>query len=1221
MGIRQGLFAAPQAKEPPKADSLDPVKAARRLQHMVRQVTSEEFRWQDSHYGQDSYYGRELLFLIANNEWTRATHETIGITRSDSVDTQIKIEVDLEQITHEAFRSRPRKLWLPLLILSGPRRGTPAADPESLTQTPPGRAGPAADRRPWLRGRSAASAVRDSDTIKPDPLASLTVTDATGRLMALLPGTDVWHRISAAMAEIIINLAVASWSGPDNERPTSTRDQRLLLSAAIYRLLQARNDNPSGAGPDRTPSGAQPLREEWSGDGKMAGRIGAAKGRLDGLLAHYAEENAGTDDLTRAASAFVLTQRAIEVLEGFAEAIVVVVAVSSTSTPTVFTVHAPTRRLREDGPRPIVGWPRARLLIDLLLPSADADRLVQVDLPDGVSFDNSKSSSPRGGMTIEVRRPRPLEALISLVSDLTGDDEHDQCPGPVRSCLADLAMVKAEASIEALRHHLAGSAGDPDARAGLTRVARERLARLHSELDTLAADRDASTDRLRELWHEGDWLPEKFYRPTLVDTLSPRAAVARAAGIEAVSQRAEPVSARIEVNVAVADAEFFSVARFAGMMSMLLTAVVLIFFAVAAVRHHDESLDSPSPEVLAATLTLFSVILAGRLRHPDTSTLRGLLSSTGTWLIVFSVMPTVILAIALAFHVSGWAAVLWATCAIAIQLLLELVMYRGPLSDMGSPRRPPRRKLSTWPAPAYEQSDILHTTWWRSTTAEALMIGTQAHAYVVWEHSRTPALYDLLRDAHARQPSAAASGLWRSAREAPQGRDARAVVRGAAGAILGMARDRSRPVAGAGDRDGAANSANILALLRSGTTKQALTFIIFREQPTPEWADRIKAQPVTLDPDRLAPLEASTDDIDILIGLAPDDQAPTLAEHPLTKVLRVASAHQLLVLDSQHPVPAPSAVRVDWRWSRIRVGLRGTDVRRLAGFLAGIYRLAAAPASWDVRVQMTPARAPQPLNPAGPREQGFTTGRLVLDTDMDAVTRADGIEHKHRGSRWRLMAICADARVGIETDLIQRLAAMDQHMRLAGINYATMHGMAVILLLGCQDASHPIGDPRDLLASLSSAGTNVAVPVDQWQTCERLGHASRYPLLRVRLRNQDRPGAILDLLNLLGAYLRRGFPSISGPINTWYAQSEITSGHAAFTRLSAPLPIKDGSAGDWPEAKVQEFRRILAQIENDMRHASIRTAADSPKDSIGEPGLTDEPVISVNFVEAPADSA
>jgi hypothetical protein len=1231
MGIRQGIFAAAKANEPANPDSLDIITVARRLRHTVRQVTSEEFRWQDSHYGQDSYYGRELLFLIANNEWTRATHEIVDITRSDSVDTQIKVEVDLEQITHEAFRSRPRKLWLPLLVLSGSRR-----DPPAPSERP---------SRRWLPRRRKASTGRDGREVKPDPFASLTVTDAAGRLVALLPSTDVWHRISAALAEIIINIGVASWSGSDSERPTSTRDQRLLLSAAIYRLLQARKDDPSDASPDAMLVPGEPARDKWQGDGKMAGRIGTAKGRLDNLLAHYIQgyadpknhddgqtgvllagnyrQPSGTGNgLAQVASAFVLTRRAVEVLEGLAEAIVVVVPVSSAVTPTVFTVHAPTRQLRERL-RPIVGWPRARLLIDLLLPSADADRLVQVNLPDGVSFDNSKAPSPRGGMAIEVRRPRPLDQLASLMTNLTERDGGEPQPGPVRRCVADLAMVKAEASIEALRHHLVNSTGDPDKDIRLTHGVREKLAGVHSELDALETDRDGHAGRLEEVWHAGDWLPEKLYRPTRVDTLSPRAAVARTAGIEDVSQRAAPLRARIEVNVAVADAEFFSVARFAGIMSVLLTGVVLVFFIVAAVRHHDESLDSPSPEVLAAILTLFSAILAGRLRHPDTSTLRGLLSSTGTWLIVFSVMPTVILAVALAFHVSGWPAVFWAAGAIGIQLFLELVMYRGPLSDMGSPRRLPRRRLSTWPRPAYEQSEILHTGWWRSTTAEALMIGTQAHAYVVWEHFKTPALYDLLLHAHVMRPPSGTPAFWLADPEASPEREEPVAAPQPARAYTGSPRPGPYSAAGTGDADsvnGAANWANILALLRSGTTRQALTFIIFREQPVPEWADSIQAKPVTLDPDRLAPLEVSADDIDILIGLAPDNPVPLLADHPLTKVLNVASTRQLVILDAQHPVPTPSAARIDWRWSRIRVGLRGGDIYRIADFLADIHGLAAANASWDVRVQLTPARAPRPLHPVEERE--FTAGRLVLDSDMDAVTKASGTRHEHRGSRWRLMAICADARVGIEHDLIQRLATMDQHMRLAGINYATMHGMAVILLLGCQDASHPIADRGDLLAFLSSAGTNVAIPVDEWQSCLELGHAGQYPLLRIRLRSQDRPGAILDLLHLLETYLRQGFPLIRGEINTWYAQSEITSGHAAFTRFSAPLPIKDGSARDWPEFKVQELTRILEQIENDVRHATIRAAAArSPMDAfLGGAGIADEPVISINFIEAPPES-
>ena len=79
---------------------------AAELWQIVTRVSAEEFRWQESHYDSDSRRGRELLFLIANNEWVRATSEIIDISRSDSIETTIKIDVDLDRVTHEAFRNR-----------------------------------------------------------------------------------------------------------------------------------------------------------------------------------------------------------------------------------------------------------------------------------------------------------------------------------------------------------------------------------------------------------------------------------------------------------------------------------------------------------------------------------------------------------------------------------------------------------------------------------------------------------------------------------------------------------------------------------------------------------------------------------------------------------------------------------------------------------------------------------------------------------------------------------------------------------------------------------------------------------------------------------------------------------------------------------------------------------------------------------------------------------
>ena len=72
------------------------LKRAQDLWKLVKRITPEEFHWQESHYDRDSRLGRELLFLIANNEWVRATSEIVDIARSDAVDTTIKIDIDLD---------------------------------------------------------------------------------------------------------------------------------------------------------------------------------------------------------------------------------------------------------------------------------------------------------------------------------------------------------------------------------------------------------------------------------------------------------------------------------------------------------------------------------------------------------------------------------------------------------------------------------------------------------------------------------------------------------------------------------------------------------------------------------------------------------------------------------------------------------------------------------------------------------------------------------------------------------------------------------------------------------------------------------------------------------------------------------------------------------------------------------------------------------------------
>ena len=322
-------------KEPDNAKEIRQTRrSAWRVWRFVGSITTEDFRWQESHYDHDSRHGRELLFLIANNEWIRGTSEIIEVSRSDAIDSTIKIDIDLNQVTHEAFNDRWGRFWLPIIVL-----------PPEISDS-----------------RSQRSVQYRQE---PDPFA--TVTDASGTLLAMLPNADVRHRISAAMAEIIVNMAVARWIGPEDGRPTATRDQRLVLSAAIYRLLCS-----GTAGPPRTSSAADagaPALGRPKGSWRLS-RLDNAKAELGKLFRPYMglpeEEPEGAVPAATASDAasdgsahaqasglssrwdrstLELTRRAIAVLEAFARSPIVVVPIDRESTPTVLTVRVPTREM------------------------------------------------------------------------------------------------------------------------------------------------------------------------------------------------------------------------------------------------------------------------------------------------------------------------------------------------------------------------------------------------------------------------------------------------------------------------------------------------------------------------------------------------------------------------------------------------------------------------------------------------------------------------------------------------------------------------------------------------------------------------------------------------------------------------------------------------------------------------------------------------------------
>ncbi len=1270
----QGAATSPAAASVPAGPSPDDIlDAAQWLRTIARGITGDEFARQDARYSRDSRYGRELLFLMAYNGWIRGTTENVNISRSDAVDTSITMELDLGQITHEAFHHQGGDIWLPLLVLPvqrpdpdpDPARARSASQAEGRQRIPvaalfrrPGRPRSAEEARTILGrpGRIGLPALLELLRLQwpprrvhrpdPDPFTSLTVTDAAGDLLPIVPQADVRHWIAAAMAEIIVNMAVARWVGKSGKRPTATRDQRLILSAAIYRLLQPEAWGlPGGSASQAAPSRSRPDRPRPGrprpgrlGPGRpRPGRLGHAQAELDALLGAYIDDyqrepgdhqpdQATTESPEEPERSFgqLLTQRAVQILQALALSAIVVVPVDRARTPTLVTASLPPRRLYR---YPVWGMapPCAELLIDLLLPSLDADRQVRVGLPDGVSLE-VPTTSLSADLVIEVEPPSPLTDLQELMSRLAGPGS-DTMPAATRQCLADLTMVKAGATLETLRHYqLCPTGADADqatSRAGI------RLRRLRRELVRLSdADGDAARaalTALRRTWKEGSWLAHPLRRRTAPDPLGPRLAVGRAAFIEEISLRGTARRGRIAVRVEITDAEYFAVARFAGTVSIILMLVVLGFLLIAQIWHKDLSGTGPSPEVLASVLTLFSAIQAGRIERLDRSTLRGMISSGATWLVVASILPTFMLAVFLAFKASGWIPIGVAAGAILLQLGLQVVMWGRPLLARMLSGRRRRQWLWTSPPPDYTRWGVLQSHWWRNTTADALKLGRQAEAYIVWEHEGTPSLTDLLV-VQARQtvPPAPVPGLGAARRLLYRIRDplmesymSRVTAAGQA------AQPGNGNGNGLGDGMPDAPPPNLLALLRSGTANQAFTFVVFREEPDPKWAEGLDAKPVALAPDRLAPMENPADEVDIFVSVPPKPDWPAIAQHPIMAVLKAARGQRLMVLEASLPVPPPAGAHQDRIWARVRVGLRDGEIGRLPTFLDELQerisdRRYGPCHAWVRTLPDGGLRVVAPPPPAA----GSGQARPVLASDIDVIARVTGPRPAEPPVRdWRVLALCADARAGIEADILRWMGRCWPGMRLAALSYAVLHGTAVLLMLAHQpDGS--TGRKHDLnRLNRHYTEANVQVLWNEWQSPQQLGLVPDEPLLGVHIDAPDQPGLLLDTLRSLQETLQETLQAAQQTVvpgqpdmknGAWYALTRVTAWSTA--RLTIRLPTTAEEVRRWDRAKFEEIERLTRQRA--IHAAGLRRAASLTGDPLGAP---EDTVISVNLIRGPDD--
>jgi len=1168
---------------------------AARLLTIIPRVTLEEFFWQDSHYSTDSRLGRELLYLIANDEWIVTTTEILDVSRSDAVETTIRFDLDLDRITHEAFREETGLMWLPVLTLA---RG----DPDTGHQED----------------------------------GTLTVTDARGTDLSPVPQSDVRHQVAAALAEIIVNFAfarlpVSDTPGASVQRPAAGRDQRLLLAAALFRLLsEDTGDPPATTGPQN-------------------GRLATATRRLVDLLRPWiADPQSAQAPPSPLAS--IAADRITRIIDALTGAVVVVIGVDRPQHPVVLNVTAPSRRLslthsyprwlRWLGPLRLLALlqPRGQLRLDLLLPSADADRHVQIQLPDEVTIDAERTVLPGQGLRI---RSGPLPA-VSQLEDLVGQLRVQQpLDHAIRRALADLALVKVDALAEALRWHSVVPArvrsGTPDDLLTVadeeldeaTDVARYRLAALREALAAVTTGAGAEQEqdnigRLCRVWDgwarpgadpdPGDWITSPLLRRTVTGSPGPRRLDSRVVHTENVSQRVIPTSAQVNVPVHVPDARFGSVARFSGLMSALLMLVVLTFFVVhrAAPRVIPTS---PSAEALASALTLFSVIQFGRIEVPDRSTLRGLLSFAGTALIVASLLPTIVLAILFAFTVTGWTPIIAAVVLFALQAWFVITLTWGPIAPGAGANARPVRLLRTEEGLGYARAGVLHAEWWRSTTGSALVTGREAHAYVIWEHPDRsteqplePSLHRLLGTAlHSRAQLGRAAAFttrlrarrtelksWESAEPARPSPNP---------AVIEEAEEAEATVT---EPALAQWPPNLLALLRSGTAREALTFLVFREPPQ-DWPPPGGIR-IPIDPDRLPATDDSRAPVDIWVGIPLSFTA--LREHALLATLHCAATAGLFLHDMQLPAPPPAAGGPSRQcvWSRFRIGLLDEEIRLLGPFLRELRsRLASDGSALRVLVRTSSQGSLHELPVGGPPPVAGS-GRLVLASELDVVPMADD----HSGGSWRVLAICADAHTGLEHTILDVLADSSPGLRLTAISHALLHGTTVLLMLCHQIGSHGNLRVADILAG-KLPGAGVTVAVDEWQTAVQLGRIEPDPLLRVRVRSQDRPGVLLDVLDALRPALRTALPQNRDPYGgVWHALLTVAAGRAASARISVRLKVGEEQVRGWDDAK-------FGAIERDARSHALRAAAVRQASGVihaGEYGAPENTVITVGLIRS-----
>jgi hypothetical protein len=313
----------------------------------------------------------------------------------------------------------------------------------------------------------------------------------------------------------------------------------------------------------------------------------------------------------------------------------------------------------------------------------------------------------------------------------------------------------------------------------------------------------------------------------------------------------------------------------------------------------------------------------------------------------------------------------------------------------------------------------------------------------------------------------------------------------------------------------------------------------------------------------------------------------------------------------------------DRQWARVRVALRDTkDIHKLSEFLDEIYKNIVVPNhSGDlIAIQATPSVQPRPIeeSPPGTTEHGQTPHLASLwggDLDVSAIP---AIADEPTDARtWHQIAIYADARSNIESEITQCLPPEYQHYHLAHLNYAVLHGAAEMILLLHEPAdcrasdTHTCSRPPAAApdGEIEPAAGQPRVVINKNVSLRQLGPLTQHPLLRIRVRAQDQPGAFLNVMEAIGEFLEKESPPITR--ENWsisYARVQVSTGQVADGHLIVRLHDTTQDRRRWNSSKTDQMAREVSA------NAALLAATRGKVGPARNPDSSQGPVIRVNFI-------